>query len=392
MALVTANDLPVLTLSLVTPRIGAWHADVYVDSLVPLAGAVTLNIGEGAFVLTGTVAPGRSGDFLDINQLRVVGGAGGLGLTAKPKRYRSASVGIVFRALLADAGEVIDPTSDASVLAKQVADFTVRAAPVGAAIADLISAYAPGVAWRVMPSGLVWIGNETWPAAVVPVDAVAVLDNDDETRSVKIMLTQPIPLVATQFGDEESIGASGHVSLVQFFVSGADARPVEAQLWFEPAAGAGDGDRLQAVIRAIVRATPPGLDPRTWFWATVVQQSGDRIHAMPEDSGLPDMGDVALLMPPGDTVDGVTGGKVLVGFAGRQRTAVAHGFQGATPARRTIDAAALFLGGSAATPAPLGAPLITYLTNIAAAINAIAPGSVLPPAPAVLLSKKTNVA
>ncbi|MES2339296.1 MAG: hypothetical protein V4537_14475 [Pseudomonadota bacterium] len=382
MALVTANGSPVLDTALFTPRWGAWHVDLHVDSLEQLIGAVTIDVDSGAMVLKGTAVPARTGEYLDVARVRVLAGAGGTANSARPRRYRSTTVGTILRDLLRDAGEQLDPTAEASTLARQVPDWTTRANPVGQVLGELLAIFAPGAGWRMTAAGTMWVGVDAWPAASVPDGTFELVDDAFEESSARVLLDAPAMLAGTTF-------LGRRVSYAQTRV--APTGPVEADLWFELGGVPGEVDRLKAALRAIVRATPPKLDPRSRFWARVVQQAGGTIHVVADDGGVGDLGDVALALGPGDSVSGMTGGRVLLGWTA-DGAAVAHGFQGGTPSERVIDAGATFVGGKlGAEPPPLGTSLLTYLTTIAAAINAIAPGSVQPPTPA-LLAKKTNVA
>jgi hypothetical protein len=383
-AIVTANGLPVLDTGLYTPRVGAWHTDLLVDAplettVTRTSGLIEVSINDGALTYRGTTI--RSGDFLDVARLRVVAGAAGLGTTARPKRYGpGATLGVVLGDLLRDAGEVLDATAQPAVLGRPIGDWTTPAIPVGAALAALFARVAPDAAWRMTPLGAMWVGVETWPDAGIDPATFELAEDAIEDGSSRYLFDAPVDIVGKTFDGRR-------VSCAQFRV--APSGPVIADVWTE-VEGA-QSDRLKAALAAIVRAVPPGLDQRFRYWAKVVQQSGGTIHVLPEESGLPDMGNVKLALGPGESISGVAGGRVLVGWDGA-RAAYAEGFDGGVPAERILDAGATFIGGKAGTqPPPLGTALMAYLTTIAAAINALAPGAVLPPNPAVLLAKKTNV-
>ncbi len=100
------------------PRSGAWHAEVRVDTKDEVVGSVALDLDAGRLALNGTVR--RGGNWQDTGHLRIVGGAGGLGLLATPKHYTSASVRTVLADLLSNAGEKLSPTASTATLGRGV--------------------------------------------------------------------------------------------------------------------------------------------------------------------------------------------------------------------------------------------------------------------------------
>lgn len=385
MALVTANGLDAIETKPCFPRIGAWHCDLLVDDAEALTGAVRIVIDTqqqaqglvAGLVLVGTAIPSRSGVFVDTGHVRVVAGAGGLGLSASPKHYNSTTLGIVFRDLLATAGETLSATADASVLGTELESWTTTAKPVGAVIADLFRSQVPGAAWRSLPDGTIWAGVETWPDSGLDPTTYQIFEQSAEQGSMLVGIDAPALLPGTTFEGQR-------VSYIEHTV-GQDGDGVEMRVWFEDAV-VSDADRMLIAFQALVRGTAPDIDHRFRYWADVISQSGSTVDAEAELSGVPDMGGVTLAAQAGDSVDGVTGGRVLVGWAGNPSQRYAAGFDtGATPTARTLAVLQmLFLGGKAGAVAALaGAPHqaaeAKLVTDLISAFSKLAGACTAPP-------------
>lgn len=374
MALVEANGQTVYDFQMRRPRVGAWHADMRVDTPDEIAGPVTIVIDDGARVYKGTAS--RSVEFVESAQVRVVAGAGGLGVTASPKHYNSTTVRIVLGDLLRDAGEALSSTADSAVLGIALASWTTTPIPVGAVLAALMQTAAPAAAWRMLEDGSMWVGNETWPAAGVDVTTYQVMDQAAEEATMLVRVDAPLVNPGTVFEGRR-------VSYVQDDVP--HIAPVEQRIWFEDEAVT-DVARMRAAFAALVRATPVAMSYLGRYWAKVVAQDGGTIDVVLEDFPDLDMGRVQLALPAGMSVDGLVGGRVLVGWAGNPARAYAEGFQGGVLGESVIDAATVYLGGKAgAQSAVNGEALMTYLTALAGSVPTT------PPDPTTLLARKTKV-
>jgi hypothetical protein len=164
MGLANVNDLPVVRGVINMPILGAWTADLVIDSEAPLAGAATLAL-DGGLTLRGVVS--RGGPFLGALYVRLMGGVGGLSKSARVQHYRQTTVRGIVGDLMRTSGETLSPTADVSVLGMQVLAWTQREQPVGAALTSLVGdrRLLGNVAWRVLPDGSIWIGRENWPDA-----------------------------------------------------------------------------------------------------------------------------------------------------------------------------------------------------------------------------------
>lgn len=162
MATATCNGAPVVEARISLPRVGVWSAVVVVEQEEALSGAATLSFGDGEASLVGTSR--HAGAVVAAANAFVVGGADGMGTQARPRFYRQAQVKDVVNDLLADAGEVLASTADASLLATRLPFWTTMAQPVGEAVANLLRACSGSPLWRVLRSGAVWLGSEAWPS------------------------------------------------------------------------------------------------------------------------------------------------------------------------------------------------------------------------------------
>ncbi len=158
--MVTANGAPVVNGQLVLPRVGAWHADLLVQSDTPIVGACALAI-DGGRTFSGTVT--RGGVWQQTAWIRVAAGAGGSSKTARAVPYRATSVRAVAQDLARAAGDALSAASDAAVLGARMASWTQMAIPIGVALSALLNVEATGRSWRYLPDGMIWIGIETWP-------------------------------------------------------------------------------------------------------------------------------------------------------------------------------------------------------------------------------------
>jgi hypothetical protein len=177
----TLAGAPVPRAILHLPRSGAWHADVVVDAETLPAGKVTLALGDTA-TWSGVVAVG--GPVLGAGVLRVVGGAGGLARTVSPKAYRASPLRIPLADVLEAVGERLASTSDAGMLAAQLAYWIRLELPAALALAAL--AAQAGAVWRTLASGEVWVGRELWPAAPT---GLMVLGESPAQRRMEFPLT-----------------------------------------------------------------------------------------------------------------------------------------------------------------------------------------------------------
>ena len=341
MALVEVNGLSAFDSQLVTPRVGAWVFDMRVDSPDVISGQVEISINGGARTLKGTAF--RTGNFVGTAQLRVLAGAGSIGVPCRPNDYNGTTLGGVLRDILSSVGETLSPTADASVLATPVASWTTLGKPAGIAIEDLFSAVAPMAVWRFLDDGTVWVGVDDWADSGVDPSTYEVLDRADDDDWIEVAVAAPLDIIGTTF-------EGSRVSYTQADVPHIDG--VKMKIIFD----SGEVDPLWVSrndFAALVRASPPGLDHRFRYLADVVAQAGGTVDARPVIPGVPEVQAAQLLAQAGDSVDGVTGGQVAVGWAGDGTQRVAHGFTAdALPSTRLIKVLVQLVLGDSTAPEP----------------------------------------
>jgi hypothetical protein len=221
-AFCAVNGLNVIEGAIFIPRIGVWHADLSVDAFQAPSGAATIRLASqtlaGKFVRAGL-------DLRQRLQVRVVGGAGGLATPLAPRSYGSIPLKVVLQDALRDAGEVLSPTADASLLATQLTAWSRMAAPASSVVAQLLQA-VPNAVWRVLVDGTVWCGFESWPASSLP-DTVPI-QSEPELGRVTIASDAPAVLPGTTFQYRApGVGAvTARVGYVQHHIRRGEVRTV----------------------------------------------------------------------------------------------------------------------------------------------------------------------
>ncbi|HSS39712.1 MAG TPA: hypothetical protein VLT58_13175 [Polyangia bacterium] len=378
MALVEVNGAGVIDGRLFFSRSGAWHAELRVDSLTEIAGAVTISIADGRLVLNGTAW--RGAEYVDTAFVRVVAGADGLRKLALARGYNQTSVRVVLGHLLGDAGERLSPTADAATLARPLTSWTTAALPTGVVITRLLQSAAPGASWRALADGTIWVGPETWPDSGLSTDDYQILDEDPRQLVAHLGVEAPLLLPGTTL-------AGRRVSRVEHTL---DAEGVRTWAWFEDAqtGTAPTLDRLKDAFFGAARAAA-GPDHRAAYFARVIAQRGGTIDVEIENPTiakfLPSLSNVPLAMPAaGAEVQMVAAGRVLIAWSGGDP---ARPYAFAPSADTVMDHAtfnvntALNLGDDAAQPFPNAAYRTADVTKnqtLAAAFTALASASTGP--------------
>jgi hypothetical protein len=156
------------------PRSGPWHADLWLDADTAPSGAVELVWDGAPSPWRGFVVPGRAGVLTEGGpvEVRVVGGAGGLGKRLPGQSYRSATARLIVEQLLAAAGERLDGSTATALLVRQLARWSRAAGTTGEQLDALAGQL--GVSWRVLPGGKVWLGVPPTTPLSLPPEAVVV--------------------------------------------------------------------------------------------------------------------------------------------------------------------------------------------------------------------------
>lgn len=214
MAYCTLNGAPVLEAAITLPRVGAWHGTLAVDADSPPSGALSLQIGGANW--RGFAR--RSGVWGGVATVRIVGGAGGLSAEVAPQGFRNAQLGAVLQHILRAGGESLASGVDSALLSRVLNWWAAEKVPAGVALAAL--AESAGLAWRVLPGGSVWMGEESWPAAEVPGE---LLGFDAAAARVELFLPEPTLMPGAMLGGR-------NVGRVEYLV-GSDR--IRAIGWFE---------------------------------------------------------------------------------------------------------------------------------------------------------------
>ena len=298
MAEITANGARVTACSLCVPRVGAWVADLDVDSAEALTGAVALTI-DGA-TWRGTVH--RGGLVAGSWRGRVVGGAGGLPGTLAAVALRGSTLSDVLAGALLDAGETL--ASTAGSLSAVAPLWHRLEGAASTAVADV--ARAAGYAWRTLADGSVWVGADAW-AAYTPSGAVDVVEEYPEAG--RYVLAGDVlgitPGVALTLTGRDPI----RVGQVDFRATPRDLRAVVTA---EGATGLG------AAVDAVVRRALRRVDYLAHYPARVVSQSAaGLLDLVPDDPRVPPCSGVPIRYGlPGVTVTVPAGERVTLTYEG----------------------------------------------------------------------------
>ena len=387
MSVVTVNGEAVTFWRIPMPRIGMWTAELRVDADADITGQVTVQIGDG-LQLKGTVV--RGGAFALSGSLFVVGGAGGMSKIATPRHYNDASVSTILGHLLGDAGERLSDTIDASVLNRNLASWTTAALPTGALIARLVATLG-GLAWRVLPDGSFWLGEETWPDSglVDPGDYTITAEDPSEGSAIVASLA-PLLLPGTTLDGRR-------LSRVEKMGGGA---AMNERVWFETEAA--PGDRMAAAWKGAIGGDVVDVFYRGSYIGKVVQQEDDAVDVEFDDERLPSMAKVPLFAPGGTRQTSAEGGRCVVAWgAADPSQPYVIGFDADTvggtykiSAKNIILDGVVDAGGEGGEPAAKATTLATWLashTHSGVTAGAVASGPpVVPPTPFAALNARVK--
>lgn len=285
----TLDGLAVLRATITHPRMGAWVADVEVDTGDDLGGAVVLAAADGT-TWSGTIVRGAL--VAGVWRGRIVGGAGGLGQVIAARAYRGAVLRTVLEDALLDAGETPDPGSAGLDVVAGLWQRTRGEAH--RTVADV--ARAAGMVWRVTREGRVWVGEDGWEAIDGQFETLA---HDPAARRIVVAgevqgLTPGRTIQTLDDGQE----LARRIDSVEISV---EAEATRATVWYGEAGDA--ADRVRAGLVALIRHTVRDQLRAAFYPAEVVEQEDDgTLHLRPDDATVPpDQG-----IPPRWGLPGVT--------------------------------------------------------------------------------------
>ena len=320
MAEITLDGARVTLCALTIPRVGAWVADLDVDSAEAITGRVSLVI-DGA-TWSGTVA--RGGLVAGSWRGRIVGGAGGLSGTLGAVAQRGSTLGTVLADALLGAGETL--SGDAHDLGALANLWHRIAGPASTAVADV--ARAAGYAWRTLADGSVWLGADTW-ATYTPTGAVDVIDEAPEAGRLVLAgdTLGVLPGVTLTLTGRDPV----RVGQVEHRATPSDLRTV---VLADGATGLG------GVVDAVIRRALRRVDYLALYPSRVVSQNAaGLLDLVPDDTRVPSCGGVPIRGAlPGVTVTVPAGARVLLGYeAGDPSKPVATLWDAAEVTRITVN-------------------------------------------------------
>lgn len=313
------NGKPVLRARILAPRVGAWVADVEVDTDEDLIGAQDLAI-DGV-TLRGAVH--RGGVAYQRWTGRLVGGSAGLPGPVAPVSQYTTTLATALADVLREAGETLSATS--GDLSASVTRWHRAAGTAANAVADV--ARAAGMAWRVLFDGTVWLGVETWPAATTT--GVELLDHRPEVGRLELG-GDAAALLGILPGQTLTLdGVTARVGCIEHTV---DATTIRSVIHAEPSER--PAGRLLDSISRLVAALTRRVDYLAHYPARVVEQRADgTLDLIPDDSArvAPCTGVPIRTGLPGVAVTVPSGARVLLGYeAGDPSRPVATLWEAAT--------------------------------------------------------------
>lgn len=272
------------------PRVGAWHADIEVDT-GSLDSAVTLDV-EGQ-LFQGTAV--RAAPFSGRTRARVVGGGGTLSRTLGPKNYvRGPKVRAIVTDVLGGA-EALSPESNAGVLGAELSRWQRIESQASHALVTLLERI--GATWRVLSDGTVWIGHETWPQMDPP---HALLDEDWYTGVLTVAPEAPTL--------RPGVTLRGH--RIQEVVHTLSRAELRTEAFLTSTSGS-----LARFLGSIRRA----IDYSRKYSARVAAQNSDgTLQVVPDDERLRGSGLDRVKIQTGfpGTIQAEAGSRCLIGFDG----------------------------------------------------------------------------
>lgn len=312
MALVTANNISVISGIISMPLSGIWSADLVIDKndASNFEEGTKITISSQGTNFVGTVVKGRSGDFLEAVHIKVIGGAAGMSNSSAPRSYVQphAFVRDVLGGLTKDSGETLDSTTDSSFLSTNITAWAVTKVPVSRALTYLIELIDPTMSWRILLNGNLWVGNESWPNLD---GQFFIMEQNPANKTTVLGVEYPFVYPGV------TLNGVGRVERVEHQISHTEIR---TKVWTEILT---EERGIKEAIIAIAQQAIAGIDYYALYDAKVVSQSSDgtKVDVQPLDSRLPGMSSVPLCPGiPGTTMKVASGSFLRVGWSGGNPT------------------------------------------------------------------------
>jgi hypothetical protein len=357
MANTTINGVAVIRGEIHMELVGVWIADLVIDQPdgTGFDAGTSVTIQTQTVSLVGTVAPNRTGDYLDAVHVRVLGGGAGMAKAATTRAFvqPGAFARDVVNALCSNGGETLSSTADATFLGTNLAAWMIKAGTVAQNLLTLLQFKAPTFNWRILSDGTLWMGTETWPSASGTFD---VLDQSPTENSYELGVESPWIVPG------QNLSGVGNVHSVLHSIEQSRIR--SNVLVDIP----GEQRGIRGDIDGMVRNGMNGVDYFGLYECKVVTQSADltTVDIQPSVAKFAGLQRVPLRLGlPGVTAQFAPGAKVLLGW------------QGGDP---SLPYAALFQGGETllALTVGSGADNVATKADITALIASIAGLTYLP--------------
>lgn len=254
------------------PPIGVWTADITIDQPdgtgFDEGTSVTIAC-DGGLSFVGTVAP-RTGDFLDVRHLRLMGGANGMGNAAKPSGFMQpgALCKDVINSLTKASGESLSSKTDQSFLNTNLMAWMITDRSCAANLDVLLGIVAPSSVWRILADGTLWIGAESWPTSN---DSYVLSKRDPIDAHYELAVDVPTIVPGVNLGNANAIGFSdaiGNVAMVEHHIEGDS---VTTWVWNDLIAQRGEA----AAIIDLAQHATANFDFSAMYDVTVKSQSAD---------------------------------------------------------------------------------------------------------------------
>lgn len=371
----TLNGRAVTSLAVLLPRVGAWTADVELDTAEAPTGRVSIAV-AGTLTLSGTVV--RGGAEAARWRGRIVGGAGGLLRDVPAVAQQGSTLGFALADALQRAGESL--AADSGDLATVAPLWHRIAGPAAHAVADV--ARAAGCAWRVRPDGAVWVGRETW---------------DEHRPDVDVVDWRPdlgrLELAGDVLGilPGQTLAARDLTVRVGCVEHRATADALRTVVLAEPEER--ERGRLLDAVARLVAALTRRVDHQALYPATVVTQRADgTLDLQPDDARVPGCRGVPLRYGlPGVRATVPAGTRVLLTYeGGSPARPVATLWELGDVTRLRVNAGIRRVARegdvveAGSDPNPLTPGMTEWMASVTTALNALVGPGTIQPAPSVL--------
>lgn len=269
---------------------GPWTADLVLDTDRDVSGTGDITVGTAK--LHGTVK--ASGNNAGRATVRIVGGFGGLSRSLASRQYRGTPLSRVLKDWATDAGEVLSTGIDGSYVFQTWVRNETTASKILDELATLLSK-----GWRVLDTGNVWFGNETWTASK---SAAKQLDENTTAGIITLDNEDADLRPGTLWADQK-------IATVQLSWSSGGTR-TKAWVYRET---------RPALAEALAKRVAERLPSGTWSTlhpSTVIKQDADgTLQVKPDSATVPPMAGVPLRTGiPSATVEVSAGARVLLAF------------------------------------------------------------------------------